>query len=149
MTPNIINLGNGNIVNPAEIFGKDAKRLMAACETAFHNSLPGACYKSCYRSPIRPTLKDISKMHKEESLGRAYRKAVEEWEVANPEEIAKEQASRKVWETMLDKQFRIIYGIARRHGLYLDWHGKGKAACCPDQWTIYKHNEPIARIYCM
>ena len=151
MNPYIINVDNGKIVNPTEIFGKDAKRLMTACKTAFHNSLPSGSYEGCYRSPFRPTLKDICEISKRESLSisKAYKKVMEEWEAANPEEVAKEQISRKAWEEMRDQQFCIIYGIARRHGLYLDWHGKGKADCCLDQWTICKKNEHIARICCM
>lgn len=53
----------------------------------------------------------------------------------------------KEWETMNSKQFKIIYGIAKRYGLYLRWHGN-RNPCCGDQWEIYKNHVQIARIYC-
>lgn len=150
--PCIINVDTFTLVNPAEIFGKDANRLLKACNSAFHNWLPSGKYEGCYRSPSRPTLRDVREtinISKGDSLIAAYKAAMVAWESANPEEVAKEHLSRKEWEDNRDKQFRIIYGIARRHGLYLDWHGTSSAACCGDQWTIYKHNERIARIYCL
>ena len=150
--PYIIDPDTHTIIDPAEIFGKDAKSLLTACHNAFRNWLPSNEYEGCYRSPSRPTLRDLRKtisISGGDTLSAAYKAAMDAWESANPEEAAKEQLSRKEWENNRDKQFRIIYGIARRHGLYLDWNGTGKAACCGDQWTIYKHHERIARICCL
>ena len=149
--PYIINPDTSTPVDPAELFGKDAKRLLEACDKAFHNWLPSSAYKECYRSPSRPTLGDARKIHdssKGEPLGATYKSLVTEWETSHPEEVAKEQLSRKEWEANRDKQFRIIYGIARRHGLYLDWHGNN-APYFPDRWDVYKDKERIARIFCM
>ena len=148
--PYIINVETFTIVDPAEIFGKDANRLLEACNRAFHNWLRK--YEGCYRSPSRPTLGDVRKtlnISNGDSFFAAYKAAMTAWESANPKEVAKEHLSRKEWEEIRDKQFRIIYGIARRHGLYLEWHGTSSAACYGDRWTIYKHNECIARLCCM
>ena len=95
--PYIINPDTLTHVNPAEIFGKDAKRLLRACNNAFENWLSeGKC--DC-----------------------------------------------EEWERNRDRQFRIIYGVARRHGAYVEWHGTES----PGQWTIHKHDEIIAHIYCL
>ena len=150
--PYIIDVDTFTPVDPAEIFGKDANRLLEACNKAFHNWLSSGEYEGCYHSPSRPTLRDIRKIHdssKGETLFATYESVMTEWETANPEEVAKEQLSRKEWEENRDRQFRIIYGIARRHGLYLDWHGHSSGSCCGDQWTVYKHNNRIARICCV
>lgn len=138
-----------NPINPAEIFGKDAKRLLKACDTVFKNWLTSGQYEGCYRARSRPTLEDVRKnVSKVDNIMDAYKAAMAEWETANPEEVAKEQASRNEWEKKRDKQFRIIYGIARRHGLYLEWYGVNGVACCGDRWTIYKQKKCIARICC-
>ena len=151
MDPYIINVDTFTIVDPVEIFGKDAKRLLAACNIAFHNWLPSGRYEGCYCSPSRPTLSDFREtfdISKGGSLIAAFKAKMAAWESDNPEEVAKEQLSRKKWEDNCDKQFRIIYGIAKRHGLYIKWHGNS-SPCCGDQWTIYKHNDRIARICCL
>lgn len=150
--PYIINPDNFTLIDPAEIFGKDAKPLLTACRIAFRNWLPSDKSKNCYLSPYRPTLNDIRRtinISKGNDFITAYRAAMSEWEANYPEEAAKEQLSLKKWENNRDRQFRIIYGIARRHGLYLYWHGTDSSACCGDQWTIYKHHKRIGRICCM
>ena len=72
---------------------------------------------------------------------------MKKWYDEHPEEAKKEQASRKKWEKDRDKQFYIIYGIAKRHGLYLKWHGND-APRCGDMWDIYKGAKLIGKIYC-
>jgi hypothetical protein len=131
---------------PTDLFGNDADRLLAACEKAFDNALHK--YKGCYRSPSRPTLTEVRLFSYESTLGVAYRAALDKWKADEPDEAAKEESSRKEWEMQRDKQFRIIYGIARRHHLHLHWHGNDSSSC-PDQWTIYKNGKSIARIYCL
>ena len=143
----IMNLRNYVTIDPADLFGKDAARLLTACEKAFHHKLRP--YEGCYRSPSRPRISDSRKNASEgTSFIAFYRAALAKWEKENPEEVQKEQESRKAWEAERDKQHRIIFGIAKRHGIYLQWHGKSSAACCPDQWTIYRKHESIARICC-
>ena len=44
------------------------------------------------------------------------------------------------------RQFRVIYGIARRHHIRLDWDGRDKYTCMPDRWEIYKNGKHIGRI---
>ena len=119
--PYVFNLNTLTIIDPTEIFGKDANRLLEACNRAFHNWLPNGKY--------------------------AFVAAMTKLESADYEAVNEDFYCGK-WEDYRDKQFRIIYGIARRHGLYLEWHGTSSAACYGDQWTIYKHNKRIGRIYC-
>lgn len=140
--PHLLNLDTMKVMDPAELFGKDSKRLLAACDATFKNWLrPFDC---CYRSPSRPYLNAIRKDCTGD-VAKTYKAAIAEWEESHPEEAAKERLSRKDWEAQRDKQFRIIYGIARRHGLYLEWHGPS----CGDQWTVYRHGKPLARICCL
>ena len=145
----IVNVDTGTLINPADIFGKDAKRLLKACDRAFRNWLPSGD-RDCYRSPSRPNVRDIlATVSGRDQFMAAYKAAMAAWADSNPEEAAKEQRSRKEWEENRDKQFRIIYGIAHRHGLYLRWYGENSVACCGDQWEIYRHNERIGRICCL
>jgi len=67
--------------------------------------------------------------------------------VPTQEEEAKEKTSRREWEEQRDKQFRIVYGIAKRHGLYLKWDGNSNP-CCGDRWEIFRNGECIGRIQC-
>ena len=146
--PNIVDIKTKTIIDPTKLFGKDANRLLKACNIAFENGLLSNQYKGCYRSFSHPRLEDVRKKFNSaegENLAVAYKIALAEWESANPKEATKERKSRENWEYNRDKQFRIIYGIAKRHGLYIRWLG---TQFC-DQWTIYKRNEPIARIYCV
>ena len=154
----ISDLKNDSPIDPAEIFGKDTSRIIKAFDKVLDHWLYP--HQGCYRSPYRPTCEKVRKeinLSKEniESIAieilidaidllAAYMAANDAWEATNPEEVAKEQLSRMEWESNRDRQFRIIYGIAQRHGLFLEWHGYG----CGDQWTIYRHHKPIARIYC-
>ena len=153
--PGIISIINPNTlthIDPVTIFGKDANRLLKACDKVFHNWLPNGKYEGCYRSPSRPTLDEISKTidtSTGDNIATTCKAAIATWEVENPEEAEKEKRSRQEWEAQRDKQFRIIYGIALRHNLYMHWHGKDGSACCGDQWSIYRHGKFIGRICCL
>lgn len=134
-------------IDPTDLFGKDTQRLFDACNKVMHDWLYK--YDGCYIPSGRPTLFELFKTVS--SSDRTARMTVcksiqEEWNLSHPEDREKEINSRKEWERNHDKQFRIIYGIAKRHVLYLEWHGNDSVAPCGDQWTIYKDHERIARI---
>ena len=44
-----------------------------------------------------------------------------------------------------DKQFRSIFGICKRHRIYLKWCGNS-VPTCGDQWLVYQKGMCIARI---
>ena len=134
-------------INLESLFGKDAARLSKACYNALHNSLHP--YNGCYRAN-RPSLFQMRNdlvVPEESTLISEYKRFLERWYAEHPEEAEKERLSRESWEMYRDKQFRIIYGIAKRHGFFLKWHGNGNP-CCPDQWDVYKEHQQVARICC-
>jgi len=127
---------------------RDTKRLLDACSEVKRNWLYP--YEGCYTAN-RPTMTEAREflvIPEGSCFGTEYKALLREWYNDNPAEAAKEKASRKEWEAQRDKQFRIIYGIAKRNGLYLLWLGNSNTACCGDQWEVYKDHESIARIYC-
>lgn len=129
------------------LFGKDAKHLSNACRMVMHNWLYP--YEGCYRAN-HPKLSELRKtlsIPDGSNFITEYKAFLAKWYEKHPDEKAKEEQSLKEWEARRDKQFRIIYGIARRHGFYLKWHGNANP-CCGDQWEIYKEHERIARICC-
>lgn len=146
--PEIVCLKTKERINPSEIFGKDADRLLKACAKIFENSLYP--YEGCYKSLFRPTLREVRALAITEgkNLALVYRDMVKAWEEENPEEIAKERLSREEWENNYQKQFRIIFGIAKKHRLHLEWHGEDSPSF-GDRWTIWQKKERFARIYCM
>lgn len=142
----IVNLQTQTPMEPTELFGMSAKRLMTACNKVMDYALRP--YDGCYRAPNRPSVKDLYiERNMDENFGSQLKATMAKWREENPEEFAKEEASRKEWEFEREKQFRIIFGIAKRKGLYLKWYGEGSCVCMPDQWEVLKNGEPIARIY--
>jgi len=142
----ILNLKTQTPIEPTELFGMSAKRLMAACNKVMDYELHP--YAGCYRAPNRPRAHDIYlNRNPNETFGSQLKAAMTKWRDENPEEFAKEEASRKEWEFEREKQFRIIFGIAKRKGLYMKWYGEGSCVCMPDQWEVCKNGESIARIY--
>ena len=135
-------------IDASIIFGSDSEKLLNACYQVYQDWLYP--YAGCYHSPSRPTFSDaraLTNVLKDESVGSILKSLIFEWKEDHPEEFAKEQHSRKEWEENHDKQFRIIYGIAKRHGLYLEWLGVG-SPCYGDQWIVYKNKKEIACIHC-
>lgn len=143
----IMNLINYEAINPEALFGKDAQRMLNACDKAKRNWIHP--YDGCYRAnyPGITELKKILVIPEGSSFGTECKAFLKQWYAEHPEEEAKEKASRKEWENQRDKQFKIIFGIAKRHGLYIKWHGNSNP-CCGDQWDVYKNNQRIARICC-
>ncbi|MCI8396766.1 MAG: hypothetical protein HFJ52_03705 [Clostridia bacterium] len=129
------------------LFGKDAKPFSDACRKVMHDWLYP--YDGCYSAnhPLASELRRILSVPEGSNFITEYKAFLAKWYEENPDEKEKEERSRKEWEAQRDKQFRIIYGIARRHGFYLKWHGNSNP-CCGDQWEIYRKHERIARICC-
>ena len=137
----------GTSINPESLFGKDTIRLSEACYRALHNSLHP--YDGCYRAN-RPSLFQMRKalvVPEGSTFTAECKRFLEQWYADHPDEAEKERLSHKNWEMHRDKQFRTIYGIAKRHGFFLKWHGTSNP-CCPDQWEVYKGHQHIARICC-
>lgn len=139
--PYIISLNSFDPIDPNLLFGKEAQKLLAACYQVLHAKLYP--YEGCFHASTRPTIIDLKRLGMTGAeLISAYKAEINEWKVTNPVDFAKECASRANWEENYQKQFRIIYGIARRHKCYLTCDGL-------DKWTIYKNNAAIGRICCI
>lgn len=110
-----------------KLFGKDSARISKACYCIMENWLYP--YKDCYLPASRPSL--------------PYRK---KWYNEHPEEKEKMESSRKEWEEQRDKQFRIVYGIAKHNHLYIKWCGNSSVSR-GDEWVINKNGKSIAFLY--
>ncbi|MCI8621014.1 MAG: hypothetical protein HFJ50_04535 [Clostridia bacterium] len=129
------------------LFGNETKDLSKACRKVMVNWLYP--YADCYISK-RPTLSEFLKnttTDDRKSKIAEYRALVEQWYLEHPEEREKEEESHKNWEMRRNKQFSIIYGIAKRHHLFVKWNGNGNPRC-GDQWEIYRKKKRIGRICC-
>ncbi len=107
----------------SKLFGKDTERLYKACQKIMYCWLYK--YKGCYIPENRP-----------------YPPFIKMWLKEHPEEKRKMELSRKEWEAKRDKQFRIVYGIAKKHHIYMEWCGK-ETSSCGDDWVIKKNGEEI------
>ncbi len=123
----IVDNHNSERIPVKELFGKDSARLVRACCNVMENWLHP--YKDCYIPENKPALPFLKEWYKE-----------------HPDEKVKRDSSRKDWETQRDKQFRIVYGIAKHHHLYMRWCGNGSVSC-GDKWVIDKNGKTIAYIY--
>lgn len=131
----------------SKIFGKDSEALYQACSRLMNLSLYP--YKDCYRAD-HPTLSEVRNyvvVPEGSTFGTEFKRILKKWYDEHPEEKAKEEQSRREWEEDRDRQFRIIYGIAKRHGCYISWHGNSSPRC-PDRFEVYRGTERIARICC-
>ena len=129
-----------------EIFGTEADRMHDVCEIILRNALRP--YEGC----LHPNYDEVKAIKADlvasGVANHSLRDAYDIWMECHPEEAEEIKASRKAWEEERDRQFRIVYGIAKRHNVYLKWHGVSTICCCPDMWEVYKGREPVARI-CM
>lgn len=46
-----------------------------------------------------------------------------------------------------EKQISAIYGISRRHRVFIEWRAIKGSICMPDRWEIVKKNRTVACIY--
>lgn len=129
-----------------EIFGTEADRMHEVCKKVLHHALHP--YEGC-KTPNYAEIKAIkAELVANGAADTSLRAARSIWLKRNPAEAEEIEASHRAWEAERDRQFRIAFGIAKRHNLYLKWHGKSEICCCPDMWEVYKGREPVARI-CM
>ena len=112
-------LKNGDCVciDPDMIFGKEAERFSKACEKI----------KDFWLNPNKNVY------HSENPF--------------DPEEIKKIQESKKALEAENQRQFRIVYGIAKRNNVRVKWGGNSSVSC-GDRWELYKFKKRIGRIEC-
>lgn len=130
-----------------EIFGKEADRMHEVCKKILHHSLRP--YEGCKRANYQEVKAIREELIANGETTGLLRKAYDIWMERNPEKAEAIQESHREWEAERDRQFRILYGIAKRHGVYLKWYGKGSVCCCPDMWEVRKGREAIARICLM
>ena len=127
MMPWIRDSRTAELIDPTLLFAKEANTLLGACHKVYEGWLHQ--YKGCYL-PNYP--KSVTSMS-------AYIK----WLKENPDEQEKIKASRAEWKREYDRQFRIIFGIAKRHGLYLK-----QREYYVEQWLVYRDHEVVAVIHC-
>lgn len=129
---------------PAEnIFGKETQRLYKACRLIMDYDLHP--YRGC-KSPDYAEIRVIkAELEAAGAADSTLRAARDLWLERNPTKAAEIAESHRQWEAERDRLFRVVYGIAKRHGVFLDWHGKGKTCCCPDQWEVYKSRKHYER----
>ena len=129
-------------IDPKTIFRNEAKRLFKACEKV--KSYKMFRYEKCYHAP-KPS---FFKMKKEGEVANfhEYKEFLKTWYSEHPEEYAREQESKRKADEEYARQFRIIYGIAKRHHVRLEWDGEDQNCCMPDRWEVYKNGKRIGRI---
>lgn len=130
-----------------ELFGKDAKTLATACYSIMQNWMYP--YQGCYSN--HPSVFEILqgiRVPEGSTFLREYKSYLEKWYEAHPAEKEKEITSRREWELQRDNHFRVAYGIARRHGLYLKWGGNNKTVRGGEHWVVYRNYQPIGQIDC-
>lgn len=131
-------------VEAKEYFGKDAEKLLKAC-MALRKMWPQP-YKDCYRAPC-PTSSELREklvIPEGSSFGKEVMKAINNWYDEHPGERELEEASRNAVDAHQNKQLRIIFGVAKRHGYLI----KQDLPSYGDRFTVYRNGHQVARIYC-
>ncbi len=144
----IVKLSNpSNAVNVVSLFGNDGKRLSDACIQIMENHLYP--YNGCYYSVSKPRMIDFYRSNDNLVIAKeAFRAAMKEWKEEFPEEVRKEETSRKTWEAQSTEQFCIIDSIAKNHHMHIYWLGNSKCCCEPDRFLIYKDSKCFGMIQC-
>ena len=151
MPISIMNLDRNERLNPVSLFGeKDARKFVLACEQVMHDWLYP--YEGCYRaSKPHYTIPELKAQKPADmSVAQYYKQLNAQWYAEHPGEEEKEVASKKEWERKNSRAFKAIFGVAKRHGLYIKWFGDS-SPCCGDQWEITKlhhHDLIIGRVSC-
>lgn len=130
------------------LFGKEVEKLNFSCNKIMKNWLHK--YDGCYISPYKPKLRQVRNLPipEGETLISEYKKLLEKWYLMYPEEAKKEESSKKSWEFQHDHQFKVVFGIAARHHIYIKWCGNGNPSF-GDQFDVYKNNVRIGCIHCI
>lgn len=145
----LINMIDSSVpIDLETLFGKDSKRFYDAVKKVKDNWLHP--YEDCYHCN-QLSLSEFRINHfipnNGTNLDTQYRDFLEQWNKDHLHEEEKEKKSRKQWEEQRDMQFRILFDIARKHNLYLYWHGNSIPAS-GNMWDIFKDDKRIARIIC-
>lgn len=131
-------------VSATEIFGKDAKKLLDAC-MALRKTWPQP-YKDCYHAP-HPTVSELREtliIPEGSDFHTEAMKALKKWYDDHPGERDLEEASKNAVDAHQNKQIRIIFGVAKRHGCLI----KQDLPTYGDRFTVYRNGHQVARIYC-
>ena len=132
--------------NPYELkffFGRDSKRMYRACKMVMNDWLYK--YEGCYHAnhPSRIELKRTLRVPEGSTFKDKAKKAIDQWYDEHPGEREKEVASKEAWTCENKRHFGIVYGIAKKHGLYMEWLGDGNPSL-GDQWIIHKKHKRVA-----
>lgn len=133
------------IMTMGSLFGEDAEKISEACINVMKNWLYP--YKGCYQTKrplLQEFLKNFAPMDKA-NIVIEYKEFIAKWYADNPDEAKKEEDSSKEWEKHRNEQFRIIYGIAKKHKMFLKWCGNNNPRY-GDRWEIYMRHRRIGRI---
>ena len=57
-----------------------------------------------------------------------------------------DEASREAWRAARSKHLAKVYGIAKSHGVFVEWLGNDSVCRRPDQFLIRKKNKNVAVI---
>lgn len=134
--------GLQSLIPAKKIFGKDAAKAEELCKTIFHYGLYGnrKLYKAPH--PNLSELKDLSTL-----WNMSLHDTLLRWQTINvPDELAKQQCEESANHDKIQKAFRSLYGIAKRHHVKITWHGESCVACEPDRFTVFKNGKEIAKI---
>lgn len=123
------------------LFGKDTTALCKEMQFILKASL-GHLYDDCYTGPYLNMFEFKRKYNLDMSAYLAYKS---DYYDRNPGTKEAEIASRKARKEKLDRAFRVIYGIAKRNHVFIEWYGTG-AACEPDRWTVYRNHEAVLKV---
>ena len=130
-----------------DFFGRDSKKFYEAAKRVMHKQL--FPFEGCYRSFERPTKIELKKTFQVPE-GKSFTEMADEyyaqWYEDHPGEKEKEEKSKEEWKDEKARDFRIIYGIAKRHRYYLKWLGEDTVARCSDQWEVYKNKKRVGII---
>ena len=149
MPISIVNLTRNERIEPKALFGNDARKFLQACEQIYHDWMHP--YDGCYRAPMPHWSFEYLKMNKPEEMTvlEYYKSLKDQWNAEHLDEVKKEIESKEAWKVKHSHAFKTIYGVAKRHGYYIEWFGNS-SPCCGDQWEVRIPNHPeqhVARIY--
>lgn len=133
---NLKNFGDDPL-DAEKYFGKDTAILFECCSKILENALKN--FKGCKSY----NWEDIRKIRQERKVGA--KEAIEIYRDENPEKVKRVEESQKRWKEENERLFKIVYGIARRHHIFLDWLGNADPYC-PDEWEVYKKGKKVGRI---
>lgn len=137
--------GRHDVIPAHKIFSNEADKVAQLCQIIFHYGLYGN--DKCYKAP-HPGIAELRKFATKWNVNLFA--AMRRWQEENvPQELAKQRASEAENTANYEKALRHLYGIAKRHHLWIKWYCKGCTCCCPDQFEIMRGGKSIGRIHLM